>query len=172
MNPYEVLGLDNNASQDEIKEKYRVLLEEYTMNQDETTEDKIQLLNDAYDKLVNRNLYKEIRALIERKNFAAAEARLNVANDRSNAEWNYLQGFVCVQKGWFETGLNYLRKSVELDPENTEYLSSLNTLQARVIEYATKYANMRSVPKQGPPAGNNNMNACGGGGGGGNGGMC
>ncbi len=171
MNPYEVLGIDNNASQDEIKEKYRVLLEEYTMNQDETTEEKIQKLNDAYDMLVNGNLYREIRGLIERKNFAAAEARLNIANDRDNGEWNYLQGFVCVQKGWFETGLNYLRKAVELDPENTEYLSSLNTLHARVIEYATKYANMKSVPRQVPGNNNNNMNACGGNGGG-NGGMC
>lgn len=169
VNPYEVLGIDKNASQDEIKEKYRVMLEEYTLNQDETTEDKIQKLNDAYDMLVNGNLYREIRGLIERKNFAAAEARLNIANDRNNGEWNYLQSFVCVQKGWFETGLNYLRKAVELDPENTEYLSSLNTLQARVIEYATKYANMRTMPKN--VGGNNNMNACGNSGGG-NGGMC
>ena len=122
MNPYEVLGINNNASQDEIKEKYRVLLEEYTMNQDETTEEKIQKLNDAYDMLVNGNLYREIRGLIERKNFAAAEARLNIANDRDNGEWNYLQSFVCVQKGWFETGLNYLRKAVELDPENSKII--------------------------------------------------
>ena len=171
MNPYEVLGINNNASQDEIKERYKALIEEYTMNQDETTQEKIQKLNDAYDMLVNRNIYKEIRGLIEKKNFVAAEARLNIANDRENGEWNYLQGFVCVQKGWFETGLNYLRKAVELDPNNTEYLSSLNTLQARVIEYATKYANMRSVPKQGVGNNNNNMNACGGSGGG-NGGMC
>ncbi len=87
-------------------------------------------------------------------------------NERDNAEWNYLEGFICVQKGWFETGLNYIKKALELDPGNTEYISSMNTLQARIIEYATKYANQGVRP-----AAANNMNACGGGGGN-NGGMC
>lgn len=164
MNPYEILGIDKTASEDEIKEKYKYLVEEYTLNQDETTQEKLDELNKAYDILINsRNIYAEIRKLIENKNFPIAESKLNVINDRNNAEWNYLQGFVCVQKGWFETGLNYIRKALELDPGNTEYLSSMNTLQSRIIEYATKYANQGVRP-----AARNNMNACGGN----NGGMC
>lgn len=165
MNPYEILGIDQNTSEEEIKEKYRKLVEEYTLNQDETTQEKIDNLNRAYDLLINsKNIYVEIRQLIEHKNFPLAESKLNVINDRNNAEWNYLEGFVCVQKGWFETGLNYIKKALELDPGNTEYLSSMNTLQSRIIEYATKYANQGVRP-----AARNNMNACGGGN---NGGMC
>ena len=165
MNPYEILGIDKTASEDEIKEKYKYLVEEYTLNQDETTQEKLDKLNKAYDLLMNsRNISAEIRKLIENKNFPLAESKLNVINDRNSAEWNYLEGFVCVQKGWFETGLNYIRKALELDPGNTEYLSSMNTLQSRIIEYATKYANQGVRP-----AARNNMNACGGGN---NGGMC
>ena len=166
LNPYYILGLDDTASEEEIKEKYKSLVEEYTLNQDDTTQQKLEELNRAYDLLINtKNVYTEIRKLIENKNFPLAESKLNMVNDRNNAEWNYLEGFVCVQKGWFETGLNYIRKALELDPGNTEYMSSMNTLQARILEYATKYANQGVRP-----AARNNMNACGGGGN--NGGMC
>nr|WP_322019932.1 DnaJ domain-containing protein [Clostridium butyricum] len=159
MNPYEILGIEENASEDEIKEKYQSLAEEYTLNQDETTQEKLEELNRAYDLLMNsKNIYAEIRKLIEIKNFPLAESKLNMINERDNAEWNYLEGFICVQKGWFETGLNYIKKALELDPGNTEYISSMNTLQARIIEYATKYANQGVRP-----AAANNMNACGGG---------
>ncbi len=165
LNPYYVLGLDDTASEDEIKERYKALVEEYTLNQDDTTQQKLEELNRAYDLLINaKNIYTEIRKLIENKNFPLAESKLNMVNDRNSAEWNYLEGFVCVQKGWFETGLNYIRKALELDPGNTEYMSSMNTLQARILEYATKYANQGVRP-----AARNNMNACGGGN---NGGMC
>ena len=70
MNPYEILGIDKTASEDEIKEKYKYLVEEYTLNQDETTQEKLDKLNKAYDLLMNsRNIYAEIRKLIENKNF-------------------------------------------------------------------------------------------------------
>ena len=56
MNPYEILGIDKTATDDEIREKYRMLIEEYTLNQDETTQDKIDELNKAYDMLINKNI--------------------------------------------------------------------------------------------------------------------
>ena len=166
LDPYEILGIDKTASEDELKERYKELIDECTLNQDETTGEKIDMLNNAYNSIINKNIYAEIRRYIESKNFPLAESKLNMINDRNNAEWNYLEGFVCVQKGWFETGLNYIKKALELDPGNTEYSSSMNTLQARIIEYATKYANQGVRP-----AAKNNMNACGGGGGN-SGGMC
>lgn len=167
MNPYEILGINENDSEEEIKERYKYLVEEYTLNQDEETQGKLEELNRAYDLLINsKNVYSEIRKLIEIKNFSLAESKLNIINERDNAEWNYLEGFICVQKGWFETALNYIKKALEIDPDNTEYLSSMNTLQSRIIEYATKYANQGVRPSA-----SNNMNACGGGGGS-NGGMC
>lgn len=168
MDPYKVLGVGRNATEDEIKQRYGELIEEYTMNQDANSGAKIDLLNQAYDILISRNIYFEIRQYIENKNFPLAESKLNMINDRTSAEWNYLEGFVCVQKGWFELALNYIKKAVELDPDNPEYRSSLNTLQSRIFEYATRYATTRGVK----PAANNNMNGCGGNSGGGNGGMC
>jgi len=168
LDPYQILGIDSNASEEEIQNKYQTLVEEYTKNQDESTQEKIKLLNSAYDILINKDIYKEVRAFIEHKNFAGAEAKLNLLTDRNSAEWNYLQGFIAVQKGWFESGLNYLKIAVELDPNNIEYMNSLNTLQSRVLEYASRYAQRGTTP-----AAPNNMNGCGGGNNSsGNGGMC
>ena len=156
MDPYEVLSIEKTASEEEIKNKFKDMLEEYTENQDEMTKQKIQKLKAAYDLLINGDLYKEIRRLIEKNNFIEAEMKLNVINNANSAEWNYLQGFISVQKQWFESGLNYLKKSVELEPNNVEYLNSLNKLQTRVIDYVTKYSKQNVKPNS------NNINACGG----------
>lgn len=156
MNPYEVLNIDEDASEEEIRNKFKDMLEEYTQNQDEFTKQKVMIISAAYERIINRNLYKEIRNLIDNKNFVEAEAKLNLVNNANSAEWNYLQGFISVQKGWFESGLNYLKKAVQLEPDNNEYLNSLNKLQSRVIEYMKKYSNKKVKPNS------NNMNACGG----------
>jgi len=169
LDPYEILCIDKTASDEEIKSKFNDLIEKYTTTQDESTKPKIQALNAAYDLVINGNMYKEIRGLIESNNFTEAEGKLNIINNINSAEWNYLQGFLAVQKGWFENGLNYLKKSVELEPNNVEYLNSLNKLQTRVIDYAKKYSQQNAKPNS------NNINPCGGDGDNNsskNGGMC
>ncbi len=171
MDPYKVLGLNEGASKDDIKERYQEIVGSYNENdQNENNQSILKDVNIAYDVLVNGNLYKEVRSLIEKNNFLEAEAKLNVADDRTSAEWNYLQGFIAVQKGWFDTALAYLKTSTEIEPNNIEYLDSLNKLQAKVMEFASNYARKNANNKN--TSNNNNMNACGGGGGGGNGGMC
>ena len=167
MNPYEVLDIEKTASEEEIKNKFKDMLEEYIQNQDETTKQKVMTLSAAYEMIINGDLYEEIRDLIDNKNFSEAEAKLNLINNANSAEYNYLQGFISVQKGWFENGLNYLKKSVELEPNNVEYLNGLNKLQTRVIDSIAKYG------EQNVKSNSNNINACSGGNNSNNnGGMC
>ena len=40
MNPYEVLDIEKTASEEEIKNKFKDMLEEYIQNQDENTKQK------------------------------------------------------------------------------------------------------------------------------------
>lgn len=166
MDPYEALGIERTASEEEIKNKFKEIIEEYTHNQDDTSKQKIQTLRTAYDLIINEELYKEIRTLIDNNNFLDAETKLNILNNINSAEWNYLKGFVLVQKGWYESGLNYLTKAAELEPDNIEYLSGLNKLQARVIDYIKKYSQKNVQPNS------NNVNACGGNNNGSGGGTC
>lgn len=166
MDPYEALGIERTASEEEIKNKFKEIIEEYTHNQDDTSKQKIQTLRTAYDLIINEELYKEIRTLIDNNNFLDAETKLNILNNINSAEWNYLKGFVLVQKGWYESGLNYLTKAAELEPDNIEYLNGLNKLQARVIDYIKKYSQKNVQPNS------NNVNACGGNNNGSSGGTC
>ncbi len=59
--PYEVLGVRHGASQDEIKKAYRAMVKKYHPDNytdhplAELAKEKMQEVNDAYDKLTNPN---------------------------------------------------------------------------------------------------------------------
>lgn len=59
MNPYEILGVPRNASDEQIKEAYKELVKKYHPDkyQDnplaDLAEDKLQEINEAYDKIMN-----------------------------------------------------------------------------------------------------------------------
>lgn len=148
MNPYEVLGLKPGASQEEIKKAYRNLIKQYHPDQygdnplKDLAEEKMREINTAYDMLTknsgssysnasaNTNSYSnntndsyilsEIRRLIQSRNFAEAERKLNSIQNR-NAEWNFLYGVVLTNKGWFDAGLKHIQLAVNMDPNNFEY---------------------------------------------------
>ena len=57
---YEILGVDKNASQKEIKSAYRKLAKKYhpDISQDPNATEKFQKINDAYDFLSSDNINK------------------------------------------------------------------------------------------------------------------
>lgn len=93
---------------------------------------------------------QEVRRLIQSRNIAAAESKLNSINNR-NAEWNYLYGVVMLNKGWFDAALNYMNTAVQMDPNNFEYRQGLNSLRQRGTNYSNPY--YRTTNR-------NNMDAC------------
>lgn len=166
MNPYEVLGIKPGASEDEIKKAYKELVKQYHPDRyvnnplQNLAEDKMREINAAYDTLIknggaasNNSSYnnnygssssddvsalREVRSLIQARNLAAAEARLNSIGTR-NAEWNFLYGVVLINKGWYDKGLDHLRTAVNMDPNNFEYRQTLNSFQQRTNGYSNNY---------------------------------
>lgn len=173
MNPYKILGVDETASKDEIKQAYKNIIENYnnldTNSEDfSLTEDLINEANLAYEILVNGALFKEIRSLIDNNSISLAESKLNLLDLKESAEWNYLKGFVYFKKGWFDNGIQHIITATEIDPENGEYSKTLEILKLRASDIINYYK--KTNPTQAPQG---NMNACGGGSpGGGGGGMC
>lgn len=166
MNPYEVLGLKPGASQEEIKKAYRNLIKQYHPDQygdnplKDLAEEKMREINTAYDMLTKNSsgsnnsystsndssynnsndtyMLSEIRRLIQSRNFAEAERRLNSIQNR-NAEWNFLYGVVLTNKGWYDAGLKHIQTAVSMDPNNFEYRQTLNSLHQRTSAYSGNY---------------------------------
>lgn len=170
MDPYKVLGLNQNASEDEVKKAYKEIVSKYSLSKYENTLNEPlakEILSDAntsYELLITGNVYKEIRTLIDNKNFIVAETKLNLIDDINSPEWHYLSGFVFLNKGWFDSAISHLITATELNPDNTEYIDSLNTLKSRAPEFVNYYKQKNIKPNS------NNVNPCGGGNN--NGGMC
>lgn len=165
MNPYKVLGIRPNASLDEIKNAYETLTNTYNVDnfqgstEEPLAEDKLSELNDAYTVLINDIKYKDIRNLIENQQFLSAETQLNLISDKTSPEWNYLQGFVLLKKGWFKAGVTHLKTAAELNPNNQEYQEALMILAKKVNQMKANYA--RAMQARSASGNNNNM--CGGG---------
>lgn len=157
MNPYEILGVSENASQEEIKVAYRELVKKYHPDKYQNNpladlaEEKLREVNQAYDMLVkngdngsagsysggfnnnNQNSaspqFAAIRREIDANNIGAAEAMLSRINIR-NAEWVFLSGMISYKKGWYDDALSKVQQSVNMDPNNTEYRMVLNKMMS------------------------------------------
>ena len=171
MNPYEILGVKEGASQEEIKSAYRKLVKKYHPDQygdnplKDLAQEKLAEINQAYDTLTkgnnssnnsyntnnsyNNNSYnnstsgdayafQEIRRLIQMRNIDAAESKLNSMSNRS-AEWNFLMGVCKIQRGWYDSGVQYLQTAVNMDPNNFEYRQALNQVNQRTVNYGNPY---------------------------------
>ena len=143
--PYQVLGVDRNATDDEIKSAYRNLAKKYHPDNyagsplADLASEKMKEINEAYDTVTksrqqrkesreNNSSYSggethfaEIRSFIEMNNFYEADVRLNaVPQEERNAEWFYLKGRVFEARGWsFEAAKNY-DTAINMETENEE----------------------------------------------------
>lgn len=168
-NPYETLGVNENASKDEIKKAYRTLAKKFHPDQygdnplKDLAEDKMREINEAYDYLMKNNpqsnsnysnnydssnsysasnTYADIESDIRNGNFASAEQKLNKVGTR-NAEWNYLMGLVNLQRGWYNDAFNNLNTACSLEPYNMKYRQALNRLNNMNSSYRQPYYNTR-----------------------------
>lgn len=153
-NPYEVLGLDSNASLDEVKGAYKALAMKYQSEEfsngslSESSQKKMDEINEAYDAIISGNAgrstangkeyysyssnsssYPDVRSLIERNKLEEAETILDgVYPAQRDAEWYFLKGTVHHRRGWFDEARKAYSKACEMDPSNSEYSSALNSL--------------------------------------------
>ena len=168
MNPYEVLGIKPGASQEEIKSAYRKLVKQYHPDQftdnplQKLAQEKLAEINEAYSKLSNGKASSssyssssshsgsssnsgsysqdlaQVRACLQRRDNAGAEAILSRISDRS-AEWYFLTGIVHTNKGWYDSALQNVRTASNMDPNNFEYKQTLQQLQSRSRSYGSPY---------------------------------
>ena len=172
-NPYEVLGVKETASQEEIKKAYRELVKQYHPDRyvnnplKDLAEEKLREINEAYDTLTKGNhnsnssnnyggsyngggssgyndpSLQQIRMDINRGDLGSAEAKLNAISNRS-AEWNFLMGVVHLRKGWYDSAKNLINTACRMEPNNLEYRQMLNQLSRTQNSYRSTYYGQRN----------------------------
>ncbi len=152
-NPYEVLGVKEDANDEEIKAAYRELVKKYHPDkyQDnplaDLAEEKLREVNEAYDMLKNKGAtgstgrprdpqFDAIRREIDSGNLGAAEAMLSRISVK-NAEWIFLSGMISYKKGWYDDAMSKIQQAVNMEPQNQEY----RTVLARMMNSGGMYRN-------------------------------
>ena len=141
--PYQILGISPNASDEEVKNAYRKLSQQYHPDlqsgnsvMEDIANQKMSEINAAYDEIMNIrrnstsvNPYIRIRQMIETGNYTNADNELEQNRRDSDAEWNFLKGTVCLSRGWLNDAYTYYEKASRLEPANREYQAAFNQMK-------------------------------------------
>ena len=164
--PYKVLGVAREASDEEIKKAYRELARKYHPDNyvdnplADLVEEKMKEINEAYDQIqkeraagssgssysgqgyssASHSDYTRVRELINDRRYSDAELILDaVSVSNRNAEWNFLKGCVLIQRGWYYDAQKYLETACYLEPTNGEYRAALDRIRQNTASYGGGY---------------------------------
>lgn len=164
--PYSVLGISPNATDEQVKDAYRELARKYHPDNykddnplKELAEDKMQEINAAYDEIQKMRAgkknggysynaysgsqtgeYAEIRRAIANKRFGEAEKQLYAIfeSDRT-AEWHYLCSIILMQRNRPNDAMRELEIACNMDPSNMEYQRAKEMFNTTAGRYGSDY---------------------------------
>ena len=148
--PYKILGVSQDATEEQIKDAYRELAKKYHPDVyndsplSDLAEEKMKEINEAYDTVMNMrrsgtntsgysssagSQFGDIRNLINNNRTVEAEELLDGVPPYSrDAEWHFLKGSVLYLKGWLEEAYTHFSAACSMNPGNQEYAAALNRL--------------------------------------------
>lgn len=167
--PYAVLGVPKNATDEEIKKAYRELARKYHPDNfadnplSDLAAEKMKEINDAYDAIMNArrgnasgaggaSAFPEIRNLINQNRLEQAQELLDGIPPQSRtAEWYFLNGTVLYRRGWFDQAYTSFSTAARMEPNNAEYQSAVNRAGRQSGQQYNPYR---------PSYGSNDCSAC------------
>ena len=155
--PYSVLGVSQNASDDEVKKAYRELARKYHPDNYQNNpladlaEEKMKEINEAYDTITRQRSggysggsygggyqsggyssanpsYARVRNLINAGDLAQAEQLLYEVGQK-DGEWYFLSGSIAYRKGWMDEAMRNYTIACQMEPGNMEYRQALAIMQ-------------------------------------------
>ena len=145
-NAYEILGLTESATREEVEERYLELREKYQRDrflpgdEGEEASEKLQQLEVAHrdiliamDEAEQANTFTEdtdytkIQELITSGKLDDAQKLLDERTTR-DAEWHYIQSILFYKRNWFLESKKQLELACQMEPDNQRYKQSLEKL--------------------------------------------
>jgi DnaJ-class molecular chaperone len=146
---YELFGLDETATDEELKNRYAELKKKY--NEDRWLEGEagneaarmLGKLDTAYLEIMTErrekerkqshtdNIMREVADEIKAGDLTGAQKLLDDCNDRS-AEWHYLQAVLFYRKSWMNESKKQLEIALEMDANNAKYKDAYERLKKRM----------------------------------------
>ncbi|MEG1887050.1 MAG: DnaJ domain-containing protein [Oscillospiraceae bacterium] len=180
--PYTVLGIQKNATDDEVKAAYRELAKKYHPDNyadnplSDLAEDKMGEINSAYDEIMNsrsgkgkssgstdggQSNFRDIRSLVSRGRLDDAQELLDgIPIERRDAEWYFLNGTVLYRRGYFDDAFTSMSTAGRMDPTNAEYRAALSQMQRNRGGFAGGYRGANTGSYNNNAGGCNACDAC------------
>ena len=166
--PYSVLGIGKDASDEEVKSAYRNLARKYHPdNYDddnplkELAKEKMQQINEAYDEIQKSRaanskddtkydysshsssatgVYHEVRQKINERKFHDAEKILWTVPEYDRvADWHFLMSVCMHKKGMMNDSMRELEIACNMDPSNVEYQRAKEMFNSMSNGYGSAY---------------------------------
>lgn len=145
---YELFGLTEEATDEELEAKYQELKAKYREDSFKEGEEgneaarKLHRLNVAYTEITSARKEKgqntqgasalgDVETAIRNDDLAGAQAKLDAFDERS-AEWHYLQSVVFYKKSWMNESKKQLEIAMQMDEFNEKYKNAYRKLNEKM----------------------------------------
>lgn len=156
---YQLLGLTEDATDEELRLRYNQLREKYSEERwldgeaGNQAAKMLTKLETAYREILaarkessqntqGQSAFDEIAELLKADKLSQAQQKLDDFNER-NAEWHYLQAVVFYKKNWTNDSKKQLEIAMQMDPENVKYRNAYGKINAK-NDYQKQSADQRT----------------------------